>query len=56
MNLLFKKRSKEEVLKAQYSDLMKKSYKKALKDKGQSDEVKLQAQEVYNALIKLRGI
>ena len=56
MNLLFKKRPKEEVLQEQYSDLMKKSFKKALKGKDQSDKVKLQAQEVYDEILELRAL
>ena len=55
MNFLFKKKSKEEILKAQYTGLMKKSYEKALKDKDQSDLVKEKAQEIFNEILQLRS-
>lgn len=55
MTILFKKKTKEEVLKDQYSELMRKSYKKALKDKAQSDLVKEKAQEIFNEILQLQS-
>lgn len=56
MNFTFKKLSKEEMLKEQYADLMKKSYKKALKDKAQSDNVKKKAAVIYGQILELQGV
>ena len=55
MKFSFKKTPREEVLKEQYTELLKKSYKKALKDKAQSDKVKEKAEEIFYQIIELQG-
>ena len=55
MRFSFKKPCKVEALKEQYADLMRKSYKKALTDKAQSDKVKEKAEEIFYKIIELQG-
>ncbi len=55
MKFTIKKKSKEEQLQKQYSDLMKKSFKKALKDKEQSDLLKEKAEEIFKKISDLKS-
>ncbi|EDM44890.1 hypothetical protein SCB49_02179 [unidentified eubacterium SCB49] len=55
MKFPFKKTTKVEALKEQYTALMRKSYKKALTDKAQSDKVKTQAEAIFNQILELKN-
>ncbi|MGB3343058.1 MAG: Lacal_2735 family protein [Aequorivita sp.] len=49
----FKKKSKLERLKKQYADLMRKSYKTALKDINKSEKAHRQADELFQKIKNL---
>lgn len=50
MFVWFRKKSKIEILKERYAELMKKSYKAALNDVNKSEEVHRQADELFQKI------
>jgi len=50
MNQWFRAKSRIEVLKKKYTDLMRKSYNAALKDRQKSDRFKTQAQHIFEEI------